>query len=221
MTFTRTAHPLRLLLFTCCALLLAACNIAINSGSPDVTPAPSPTAPDIPLTAAYSGEDIFDGTLRFDYPQGWVVRGGLRQANGLMLFSTTSLADTFAERETIPSRQVGLLVLVLPEEVLQRQGAGSTGVTAALTSFLDNLQASGSEVGFGEIATVQYADGQTIGRTAAVGGDVDDALLLAKQDGAAYILFSASTASGELPSFEPILLAMLGSAEYSVDDASG
>lgn len=208
---------LRPLAWLICLLALAACDL-LNTNTLDVTPPPEPTAVSVALDATFSEDDLFDGRLSFAYPGGWVVRGSLQDLNGLSLFSSAALADSITERETIPSGAVAALIQLLPAEVVETGDA--TGPEAAITAFIESLQASGVDAGFGAPTTITRDD-TTLARASRSGGDIDDAVLLVRQANGIYILLSGSVAAGELASFEPTLQAILLSADYAVVGALG
>ncbi len=191
------------LLFLLAILLVAAC-----STTPSSTTLTVPT-----LDQTYTSGD---GTLTFRYPAGWVTR----ESEGQIFLGTNAevLESTGSSAPATPG-QFAAAVIVFPTASVTGLGAqaGPLDVVSAFAPFL-----SGASETAGDTSPPVFGDpiAITIGsrRAARVEGTsgADQALLIALElESGVFAILAGGSAPGELARFEPTLLAIAETMQYS------
>ncbi|MCU0513832.1 MAG: hypothetical protein MUE40_14835 [Anaerolineae bacterium] len=189
-------------------VLLAACSPAAAPTAPAATAA----APAIALPETYSAQDMLGGMLTVQYPATWATQG---QPEGLQV-QLASQADLFtATPGTLAAGQVQMVVSALPNSLAAGAVSGGAALTprAFLESFLAQVRQTSPNLAVNAITELTlggYPAAQTSG-TAPEG----DALLLVIAREEAYLLIFGTTAPGELPAQQPLLLAIAQTADYA------
>jgi hypothetical protein len=157
-----------------------------------------------------------DGTLTFRYPAGWVIREADEQ-----IFLGTNAEALESSANSVPASpgQFAAGVIVLPTASVPGLGAqaGPLDVVSAFSSFL-----SGASEAAGDDNPPILGDPTaiTIGnrRAARIEGTsgADQALLIALElEPGVFAILAGGSAAGELSRFEPTLLAIAETIEYS------
>lgn len=198
----RSSTPVRLLLLLA-GLLITACS-----------PTPSNTASGTPtLDQTYTSSD---GTLTFRYPTGWVTR----ESEGQIFLGTNAevLESTSSSAPATPG-QFAAAIIVFPTASVAGLGAeaGPLDVVSAFAPFLSGASETAGDTTppvFGNPTAI------TIGsrRAARVEGasGADQALLIALElESGVFAILAGGSAPGELTRFEPMLLAIAETMQYS------
>jgi hypothetical protein len=189
-------------------LLLAVLLVAACSTTPSNIPSGTPT-----LDQTYTSGD---GSLTFRYPAGWVTR----ESEGQIFLGTNAevLESTGSSAAATPG-QFAAAVIVFPTTSVAGLGAeaGPLDVVSAFAPFL-----SGASETAGDTNPPVFNDPTsiTIGsrRAARVEGTsgADQALLIALElESGVFAILAGGSAAGELTRFEPTLLAIAETMEYS------
>lgn len=195
--------------------------LSINQGTPAATPTPAPTViselspTPAPTTTANTTPGVEtaldaqftskDGSITFNYPQGWVTQ---ELQNGVVIGTSQEAIQSSAP---LKSGEFFLSLIVGPISSLP-------GVAGKPTAE-DVVRAYGNNIG--QQANITMPDPTTfsIGSRSAARievplKDVQASIIAVDIEGGNFALALAFSASGELGQFEPTLLAILESVQY-------
>jgi hypothetical protein len=170
-----------------------------------------------PLPETYTSDD---GRLTLRYPTGWAIQS---EANGLVIVATSEM---FLQREdivTLSSGEAGVLVLFLNvtavgEEAFTIDPLASNDPLVILDAISEALPLGGdAETILDPVESTTYSDHPAAHTDGIVAGN-PIFLILVKNGDKDYTLIMGVAAPGELPKYEPKLLAIAESVRYQPPD---
>jgi len=192
-----------------------------------------------PLTALAQEEPQWtefvstDGALTLSYPEGWfLIENGADVGLPGVQISNSEAALLNSERLT--QGQIGIIVLLLPQDILPLLGIELPAEGEAMTPedlaskiasiFIITSETSSEAPGevtpvptpeLGEPTTVDLGDDVTAGYMTLKGDDGEGVVIVYEQDGVIVLIVSASAAGGYTEEFAATTLAVAGSITYT------
>jgi hypothetical protein len=165
-----------------------------------------------PLPQTYVSDDE---RLTLRYPAGWVLKSD--SPDQVFVATDASLFDI--DDETVPPGQAafGLVLLEGDFDLASALGVEDDPLWI-LNAFTKSLFTSGDEVTLSPPESLNFAD-HPAARVDGTYAGSDLFLMIVDQGDKHYALYIAYTAAGEMPKFEPKLLAIGESVHYLISDS--
>ncbi len=157
-----------------------------------------------------------DGTLTFNYPAGWVIR---EEAEQIFLATSDQMLQSTGSSAAVTPGQFVVGIIVFPAARVPGLGA-ETGPLDVLSAFAPFLSGASETAGDANVPSFGSESEITIGsrraaRAEGTSGADQSLLIVLEVQPEVFTVMAAGSAAGELARFEPTLLAIAETMQYS------